>query len=53
MENIHNADALAPSDKIRAENLLANQKFEAFITSLVHIVEKYGKKVLNEDDGAA
>lgn len=53
MENIHNADALATSDKVRTENLLANQKFEAFITSLAHIVEKYGMKVLNEGDGAA
>ena len=48
-----NADALATSDKVRTENLLANQKFEAFITSLAHIVEKYGMKVLNEGDGAA
>lgn len=42
MENIHNADALATSDQVRIENISANQKFEAFITSLAHIVEKYG-----------
>lgn len=53
MENIHNSDALTTLDKVRIENLLANQKFEAFITSLAHIVEKYGMKVLNEGDGAA
>ena len=53
MENIHNADALATSDQVRIENISANQKFEAFITSLAHIVEKYGMKVLNEGDGAA
>lgn len=50
---IHNADALATSDQVRIENISANQKFEAFITSLAHIVEKYGMKVLNEGDGAA
>ena len=33
--------------------LLAEQKFEAFITSLAHIVEKYGMRVLGEVDGAA
>ena len=53
MENIHNADALATSDQVRIEKISANQKFEAFITSLAHIVEKYGMKVLNEGDGAA
>ena len=53
MENIHNADALATSDQVRIENISADQKFEAFITSLAHIVEKYGMKVLNEGDGAA
>lgn len=35
------------------EELLAAQKFEAFITSLVHIVEKYGLEVLADADGAA
>ena len=39
--------------QLRIENISANQKFEAFITSLAHIVEKYGMKVLNEGDGAA
>ena len=44
---------MATSDQVRIENISANQKFEAFITSLAHIVEKYGMKVLNEGDGAA
>ena len=34
MENIQNKSALIPSDEIRSEELLAEQKFEAFITSL-------------------
>ena len=42
MENIQNKSALIPSDEIRSEELLAEQKFEAFITSLAHIIEKYG-----------
>ncbi|MFR7842694.1 MAG: hypothetical protein ACLU3U_06340 [Gallintestinimicrobium sp.] len=33
MENIQNKSALIPSDEIRSEELLAEQKFEAFITS--------------------
>ena len=53
MENIHKANVLIPSDKVRTEELLANQKFEAFITSLAHIIEKYGMEVLAEVDGAA
>ena len=53
MENIHNADALATSDQVRIENISANQKFEAFITSLAHIVEKHGMTVLNAGDGSA
>ena len=48
MENIQNKSALIPS-----EELLAEQKFEAFITSLAHIIEKYGMRVLGEVDGAA
>lgn len=36
MENIQNKSALIPSDEIRSEELLAEQKFEAFITSLAH-----------------
>ena len=39
MENIQNKSALIPSDEIRSEELLAEQKFEAFITSLAHIIE--------------
>ena len=46
MENIQNKSALIPSDEIRSEELLAEQKFEAFITSLAHIIEKYGMRVL-------
>ena len=38
MENIQNKSALIPSDEIRSEELLAEQKFEAFITSLAHII---------------
>ena len=38
-------------DEIRSEELLAEQKFEAFITSLAHIIEKYGMRVLGEVDG--
>ena len=53
MENIQNKSALIPSDEIRSEELLAEQKFEAFITSLAHIIEKYGMRVLGEVDGAA
>lgn len=53
MGNIHKASVLIPSDKVCAEDLLANQKFEAFITSLAHIIEKYGMQVLAEVDGAA
>lgn len=49
MENIQNKSALIPSDEIRSEELLA----EAFITSLAHIIEKYGMRVLGEVDGAA
>ena len=45
MENIQNKSALIPSDEIRSEELLAEQKFEAFITSLAHIIEKYGRRV--------
>ena len=52
MENIQNKSALIPSDEIRSEELL-EQKFEAFITSLAHIIEKYGMRVLGEVDGAA
>ena len=51
--NIQNKSALIPSDEIRSEELLAEQKFEAFITSLAHIIEKYGMRVLGEVDGAA
>jgi hypothetical protein len=47
MENIHKAN------ESRKEELLAAQKFEAFITSLAHIVEKYGLEVLAEADDAA
>ena len=50
MENIQNKSALIPSDEIRSEELLAEQKFEAFITSLAHIIEKYGMRVLGEVD---
>ena len=32
MENIQNKSALIPSDEIRSEELLAEQKFEAFGT---------------------
>ena len=32
---------------------MEKQKFEAFITSLAHIIEKYGMRVLGEVDGAA
>lgn len=53
MENIQNKSALIPSDEIRSEERLAEQKFEAFITSLAHIIEKYGMRVLGEVDGAA
>ena len=53
MENIQHKSALIPSDEIRSEELLAEQKFEAFITSLAHIIEKYGMRVLGEVDGAA
>lgn len=53
MENIQNKSALIPSDEIRSEELLAEQKFETFITSLAHIIEKYGMRVLGEVDGAA
>ena len=53
MENIQNNSALIPSDEIRSEELLEEQKFEAFITSLAHIIEKYGMRVLGEVDGAA
>ena len=53
MENIQNKSALIPSDEIRSEELLAEQKFEAFIPSLAHIIEKYGLRVLGEVDGAA
>ena len=51
--DIQNKSALIPSDEIRSEELLAEQKFEAFITSLAHIIEKYGMRVLGEVDGAA
>lgn len=51
--SIQNKSALIPSDEIRSEELLAEQKFEAFITSLAHIIEKYGMRVLGEVDGAA
>ena len=51
MENIQNKSALIPSDEIRSEELLAEQKFEAFITSLAHIID--GMRVLGEVDGAA
>ena len=53
MENIQNKSALIPSDEIRSEELLAEQKFEAFITSLAHIIDIYGMRVLGEVDGAA
>lgn len=53
MENIQNKSALIPSDEIRSEERLEEQKFEAFITSLAHIIEKYGMRVLGEVDGAA
>lgn len=53
MENIQNKSALIPSDEIRSEERLAEQKFEAFIASLAHIIEKYGMRVLGEVDGAA
>ena len=46
MENIQHKSALIPSDEIRSEELLAEQKFEAFITSLAHIIEKYGMYVV-------
>ena len=48
MENIQHKSALIPSDEIRSE-----EQFEAFITSLAHIIEKYGMRVLGEVDGAA
>lgn len=47
MENIHKANESCK------EELVAAQKFEAFITSLAHIVEKYGWEVLADSDGAA
>ena len=47
MENIRKANESCK------EELVAAQKFEAFITSLAHIVEKYGREVLAEADGAA
>ena len=36
MENIQNKSALIPSDEIRSEERLAEQKFEAFITCLLY-----------------
>ena len=53
MENIQNKSALIPSDEIRSEELVSKLKVEAFITSLAHIIEKYGMRVLGEVDGAA
>lgn len=47
MENIRK------TNEVSKEELLAAQKFEAFITSLAHIVEKYGREVLVDADGAA
>lgn len=43
MENIQNKSALIPSDEIRSEELLAEQKFEAFITSLAQRLWQYGR----------
>ena len=53
MENIQNKSALIPSDEIRSEELLAEQKFEEFISSLEDFIENYGLSVLVEVDGAA
>ena len=53
MENIQNKSALIPSDESDQKNFWRNKKFEAFITSLAHIIEKYGMRVLGEVDGAA
>ena len=39
MENIQHKSALIPSDEIRSEELLAEQKFEAFITRLTELRE--------------
>lgn len=38
MENIQNKSALIPSDEIRSEELLAEQKFEAFHISSRNMV---------------
>lgn len=43
MENIQNKSALIPSDEIRSEERLAEQKFEAFITSLAQRLWQYGR----------
>ena len=47
MENIRKANESCK------EELVAAQKFEAFITSLAHIVGKYRSDVLADADGAA
>lgn len=58
MGNIYTkGHSLSPASKKKEsaspEDLQASQKFEAFINALSLIVQKYGKEILENVDGAA
>jgi len=46
MENIQNKSALIPSDEIRSEELLAEQKFEVY-----HFAGTYNREIWYESAG--